>query len=137
MSLQKVNAALVQAYQAMALGLPTGYETKDFTPPASGNWAAVFNIPAERSPATLGDTGQDLQTGVFQIDFHVPENTGTKQLLDWADQTVAAFKAGRGLLYNGQAVRIRRTQPSPIMKAEDGATFVISLSIYWNAWINR
>lgn len=137
MSIHKVNAALVTAYQAMGLGLPTAYETRDFTPPANAPYAGLINLPATLDPDTLGKDGLDLYVGIFQIDFHVPENTGTKQLLDWADSTRAYFYAGRTLLYNGQAVRIRKTQPSSIRRAEGGGRFTISLSVTWNAWLPR
>jgi hypothetical protein len=137
MSIARVHSALVLAYQEMGLALPTGYETRDFTPPASGAWADIVNIPASLDPLTLGNEGEDLYIGVFQIDIHVPENTGTGMLLDYADVIRSYFYVGRTLLYNGQRVRIRKTQPSPIRRAEGGGRYTISLSVTWNAWLSR
>jgi len=137
MSMLDVNAALVQAYRDMGFSLPTGYETRDFAPPANSAWAAVFNMPASRSPDTMGDGGDDLYSGLMQIDFHSVQNSGTAILLNYADSVVNFLPAGKRVSYNGQDVRIRRVVPSPIRKTEGGSGYVISLSVYWEAWIAR
>ena len=137
MTISKVHSALIDAYQDMDLGLPTAYETRDFTPPAGQPAAYLVTLPATLDPSTLGAAGLDLYVGIFQIDFSVPENTGTGKLLQWADAVRAYFYAGRTLHYNGQAVRVRKTEPSSIRRTEGGGRFVITLSVRWNAWLPR
>lgn len=95
MSLVKINAALVSAYQALGLNLPTAYEMRDFTPPSSGMWARVLNAPATRSVRTLGDGGEDNITGFFQVDIFTPENSGTAPVLRVMDRVHEYFKIGR------------------------------------------
>lgn len=137
MSITQVNSALVQAYRDLGAGLPTAYEARDFTPPANTAWAAVFNLPASLAVDTLGDDGLNEYVGLFQIDFHVKENSGTAILLNYADNVIAALPPGKRLKYEDQEVRVRRVVPSPIRRSDGGAGFVISLSVYWQAWMHR
>lgn len=137
MSIAEVNSALVKSYQDLALGLPTAYETRDFTPPTNQPWAQLYNMPAELVMASLGVGGLDRFTGVFQIDLHVPLNTGTKKLLDWADTIRNYYVNGRELTYNGERVLVLKCEPSPIMRPEGGSTYMIAMSVTWTAWLTR
>lgn len=137
MSILQVNSALVQSYKDLGLSLPTSYETRDFSPPSNTAWAAVFNLPASLAPDTLGDEGQNKYVGVFQIDFHSTENSGTAILLNYGDTVITAYKLGRRLIYETQNVRIRRASPSSIRRTEGGAGYVLSMSVYWEAWMSR
>jgi len=65
MSLIDINAALVGAYQGAALGLPTAYEGRDFQAPPAAPWAQLWLLPAPVAVNTLGDTGDDLHTGIL------------------------------------------------------------------------
>lgn len=136
MSLLQVNAALVSAYQASGVGLiPTAYEMKDIVPPASGQWNAVINMPADLNADTLGDDGLNRYMGFLQIDLHEKENAGTAGLLGRADMLISYFRPGRVFTYQTQSVKIRKASPSPIRRAESG--FVLSVSVYWDAWMPR
>ena len=133
MSLKKINAALLTAYQASVTPtLPTAYEAKDFNPP-SGPWARVINFPADKYVNSLGDEGQDKNTGFFQIDFFVPENDGTGRILGYADSALSYFRNGRRFYYQGQEVQVRRSSMSQIHRDETLASLGITLSIYWDA----
>ncbi len=132
-----INAALITAYKAVGLGLPTAYELRDFTPQASQPWAKVTNLDAGRSPDTLGDEGQDEHRGVFQVDVYVPENDGTARILGYAESLLSYFKAGRRFTYNGQNVRVRYSSPSSIRKDDSSASYVKSVSVYWQSWSQR
>lgn len=136
--LKNINAALVTAYKAaVAPELPTAYEAKDFTVPSKAAWARVVNFPADKYVNSLGDGGDDLTVGFFQIDYFVPENTGTSALHSYADATLTYFKNGRRLTYGGQEVKIRRTSLSPIRRDDASASFRITLTIYWDAPSSR
>lgn len=137
MSLQKINAALVSAYKALPITLPpTAYEVREFTPPPNKAWAAVVNMPADKVATTLGDHGYDEMVGVFQIDFNVPENTGTAELHNNANAVLDFFVPGRRISYLGQEVSIRKAVPSTIRR-NSNAGFVISVSVYWRALVIR
>lgn len=133
-TLKNINAALVKAYQQSLVTLPpTAYEVRDFQPPANGFWARVQNFPAESSVRSLGDNGHDNVTGFFQIDFFVPENTGTSKLHEFADSVLDYFTHGRRFTHSGQEVLVRRSQLRPIRRDDSLASYVITLSIYWDS----
>jgi hypothetical protein len=132
-----INAALVTAYQDVNLGLRTAYEVRDFRPPADGTYAAVYNLYGDAGPATMGETGEDNYAGIFQVSIYVPENSGTGQLHTHADSLLSYFKAGRSFIYNGQEVKVRRSSPSPIRKDPESASYIISVSIRWDARSQR
>lgn len=133
MSLKKINAALVSAYQAVGLNLPTAYELRDFTPPASSMWASVYNAPAARSVHSLGSGGTDNITGFFQISVYIPENRGTAEILGALDKIHEYFKPGRRFTYQGQEVRIRRLSLTPAQRVADSASSRANVTIYWDS----
>lgn len=135
--LADINAAITEAYLGVGLGLPTSYELRDFTPPASGPWARLNNFPADKMVDTLGDGGQDNVTGFFQITFFVPENDGTERILGYADSVLLYFKNGRRFYYNGQEVKITRGKLSQIRKDRESASFSLALSFYWDSPAKR
>lgn len=130
MSLTNINGALVTAYQAAALGLSTAYEGKDFTPTPGTAWAAVFNLPASTEVDSLGSGGYDKHLGIFQVDIHVPENTGTAVLLAHAQTLRTYFYAGRTVSYSGQDVRLIKAERSTIRKESGWLRLSVSIS-YW------
>lgn len=132
--LKNINAALLKAYQsAVPSNLPTSYEVRDFQPPFSGNWARVKNFPAAVDVDSLGDGGFDNLTGFFQVDFFVPENSGTATLHELAGGIIAKFKNGARFYHSGQEVKVRRSQLSPIRRDDSLASYVITISIYWDS----
>ena len=54
-----------------------------------------------------------------------------------SDATVAKLPPGRYLVYEDQKVRVRRVSPSPIRAGDGVAGYVISMSVYWEAWMQR
>lgn len=137
MSLKNINAALISAYQAIGLGLPTAFPGKDFNPPASSPWARVLTVPADKNVKTLGDNGEDNTTGFFQIDFFVPENDGTSRILGYADSALLYFKNGRRFTYNGQEVKVRRSSMSGLRRDPDSASHSITISVFWDSPTSR
>ena len=135
MSLVDINAALVVAYQAASLALPTAYEGTDFTPPAAAPWAQVWQMPAPVVVDTLGTTGLDLHTGIFQIDLNVPQNDGTGRILGYADTLRAYFKAGTNAVHSSQSVLILDCSRSRL--SQGGGWLTISMSISWRAYTTR
>lgn len=137
MSEWKVHSALVSSFTA--LGIPAtnvAYEQREFTPPADGSlWYSLNNLPGGRDPNTLGDAGEDLYTGVFQIDVWGQQGQGVRPVLEAAGALTAYYKAGRSFTKDGQAVRIRKSELSTPRR--DGVRLVSSVSVYWSAAIPR
>jgi hypothetical protein len=84
---------------------------------------------------TLGDAGDDLHTGIFQIDLNVPPNTGTGALLGYADTLRTAFKAGTTATHGMQSVLILSCSRSKL--SQGGGWLTISMSISWRAYTPR
>ena len=59
-----IQAALMTAWSGV-LPYPCAYEGKDFTPPGSAPWTAVYTLPASSSVAGLGQ-GAPVEHVVLQ-----------------------------------------------------------------------
>lgn len=134
-TLKNINGALMVAYRAAHSDAPpaTEYPAKDFVRPNGQPWARVLNFPALKNVNSLGTSGFDLVTGFFQVDYFVPENSGTKQIHEYADKTLDYFTNGRRFNYGGQEVRIIRSSLTPIRRDADTASFRTTVTIYWDA----
>lgn len=135
-----INGALVTGYRNAGIGIDvdakTSYENVDFIPPAdSSDWAAIWILPAPVAVDSLGAQGQDEHLGVFQIDLNTLWGTSTHNLDAYADIVQSYFVAGRRLTYNGQDVLVRSCSPS--MKRKVDTWCRLSMSVYWQAWVNR
>lgn len=139
MSIVKIRSALVAAYQAIpGLNLPFAQENRAFTQPADGSaWAAIYFMPGNNTPVTLGNVGQDEMVGLFQIDFYAPAGKGTNQLLTYADSVRNYFKAGMRLMYDSQEVLIKQTSFTRIRRSDTGGEFVLTGTVSWQARFNR
>lgn len=139
MSLESINSALVDAIRnGLGWDEPMASENKGLTAEdQAGVWMRFTNFPTSSLPDTLGDAGEDRCDGYLQLDIFAPGEEGSKFLLQRFDAARLYFKAGSGLVYNGQRVKIRRAEPSPIRRPEAGGKAQISLFIYWSAWLPR
>ncbi len=91
---------------AQGFGAVTQWENDDFDPSGKTKWASVFFVPNQPEPVTLGQQGDDRQTGFVQIDFNIPQNTGSGQMRPWTNAARQAFVAGKTFTENGQIVRV-------------------------------
>ena len=137
MSLANIRRAFRTAYREVIPDLPTQFPNRDFTPPANGVWAALFVMPAANSVKTLGRGGDNLQTGITQIDINVPTLTGVNELDQYSDLLVDSFWAGRRLVYDDQVIKIRIAEPSTDRSAEGSAHTVRSVTVYWESESQR
>ena len=135
MSETRINAALVTAYGEALPGVPTAYEGASFTPTTGTKWAQLTNLRAGADVASLGVSGMDEHTGVFQIDINAPEDTGTGVLLADADTLRAYFVAGRSFTYQAQTVRVRRADVSAVRRVDGWLR--VSVSITYSAFTIR
>lgn len=136
MSLFKIEAALIQAYQGAGLLLPTEYENAEFArPDGNQSYASVLFSPNQPGVSSLGGSGADEIDGYLQVDIYTERNKGTAEARNYSDLLRTHFQAGTRFAYDGQDVLIRscgRNQGRVI----DGY-FMISITIFWRAYINR
>lgn len=110
MSLFKVQAALVQAFQNGTFNLPTVWENnQDYEPQTDTAWCEFRFIPNEPEPRTLGDQGEDEFTGVVNVILNYPLNSGIGETMEKADEIKAVFKPGSTFEDSGQTVRVTRS----------------------------
>lgn len=83
-------------------------ENRDFDPTDKIEWFSLRFIPNEPEPVTAGLGGSDRMTGLFQIDFNVPEKTGLKRLTELEKLARAYFWGGKSITYGSAVVRIRK-----------------------------
>lgn len=138
MSEQKVKSALVQTFTNGNPFFPVAqiqFENVAFTPPSDKPWAALWFIPNQRSVATLGSTGTDRVTGIFQIDLNYPLNDGDKNVSDKATAITALLKVGSRAVYSGVEVIVASCGRSPGKVV--GSFFRVSVTIGFYADFNR
>ena len=135
MSFQDTNKALTQAYEDLALGLPTAYEGVTFDPPKTGDWASLFVLPAINEPVTLGIGGEDEEEGILQIDFYTEQGHSTDKLLTWASAVQDGMVAGQGYVYGFTNVWVRSVDRTPIRP--DGGWLRITINVNFIARFER
>lgn len=69
-------------------------------PENGGAWLQFTNLRAGTFLATLGDTGENEDRGILQIDFNISKGVGSGAILELADKYEKAFQIGRKINYN-------------------------------------
>ena len=132
MSMIDIDGALIQAYIDLGLGLATAYEGEHFKPPTNGaDWARLFIVPADSSPATLGVNGEDFHTGFMQVDFNTELGNGRAALIAYAQAMRDEFVAGKGYTRDSQNVRVVSTQRSSIREVD--GYLRLSVTVFFEA----
>jgi len=132
MTVLQMDAALITAYQALALGLATSYDGEEFTPPTDGSdWARCSQLPSGTTVRSLGIAGRDNHRGIFQIDYNSEAGSGRAVLLGYVQATLDQFVAGKGFTSGGQLVRIRSAERSSVREADGYQRATVS--IFWEA----
>lgn len=135
MTISNIRSALIQAIENLNLALPTAHENVTFTPPENQPWLAVFFLPNQPEVHTLGTQGQDMITGILQVDTYYPVGVGSKDQFDLIDQIRSAFPAGSKPSYSGQEVVVRSCGRGPGLV--EGSFYRIPVTVYWYAHLNR
>lgn len=134
MSEIKINAALVSAYLACGV-MPwerTAFEGVEFDPVTGQSWARITDLPSSNDPAGLGRHAPDERLGILQIDLFHPRGTGTAPILGDAQRVLQYFNKGRRLDYDGQVVKVRKSQRSQIRTEELWQS--VSVDVHYMAW---
>lgn len=78
-----------------------------FDPPAAGYLAASL-FPSEAQQVTLGGSGYNRHTGLFQVSVFLPKGEGEVDVRTVASEVVAQFKRGTDLTSGSFTLRIVR-----------------------------
>jgi len=131
----KIDTALQQAFMDGAFGLPIAYENRDYNPLPGTPYAALYVIPNQPSVNTLGDGGQDLITGIMQVDLNYPVGSGTGVAKQMATTIRDYFKAGTVFTFSGQDVFIVSSGRG--IGGDVDSFYRLSNTIFWQARVTR
>lgn len=104
----KIDQALTQAYIDGAFSLPIAHENADYSPTAGTAYAEIKVIRNEAVPDTLGASGYDETTGLFQVTLRYPVGGYSITAKTKADEMMLYFSIGSTFTYSGQTVLITR-----------------------------
>lgn len=104
----KIDQALTQAFIDGDFGLPIAHENADYSPVSGTAYAEIKVIPNEAVPDTLGASGYDETTGLFQVTLRYPVGGYSITAKTKADEMMAYFVIGSEFTYSGQTVLITR-----------------------------
>ena len=136
-SLTEIQEALnshLYAFQSDNVVWPNTGPT--YSPSADTPFLAVHNIYFPPVQATLGEGGgENLVSGIYQVDVYVPEGDGWSNLMAKVDALIDHFRRGTTITSGSVTVRIIRAGPE-IAIAESG-WWRLPVSIYWEAFTDN
>lgn len=126
-ALDQIRARAKAALDASSI--PTGYDNKAFSPPATGIWCRASIDPAQGSQASMGDPGNNARrhVGTLTLALRYPLDRGDEKLYEAADALASAFTNATGdSLVTYRAPSIRRVGRS-------GQWWQINVVVPWQA----
>jgi len=104
-------------------------ENTKFTPVEGEGYLRSFLLPAEPTQATIGTSGIDRVSGLYQIDVAMPKDIGTGALMRKVDEVVAQFARGLSLTSNAVTLTVQRSWPGPAIARD--SFYVVPVSVSW------
>ena len=144
MSRAYIDQALIGAFQAADLQLPTAYANYPPIDPDTGDviddlsgipWCRVTIIPARPTVATMGLDGKDQVDGIMQVDLFYPKNQGTAAAHAKADEISEAFKAGSVHSRNGVDVHVDACGRVGSVENPDNHQTIVQIAFH--SWLGR
>jgi hypothetical protein len=134
-SLSDAKYAMTEAVVSALGSIPTARENVSFTKPTDSKWAALYWMPNQPTGETLGDTGQDMYTGIVQVDIHYPSGSGDAAADTDLETFRSAFKGGHTHVRNSQSI-VAKPCGAPHRRNEEN-WFIVSVTIPWYALVTR
>jgi len=122
--------ALNKCFSMFTPTLATVYENQQFNPELLTPHLRIWHLPAETSVVSLGVTGYNQYTGIFQVSCFYPQGFGWNDAKVMAGKVCSHFYRGRQITYNNIVVEVRRSWPDPGI-AEDEYYHVPVSILYW------
>jgi len=115
-----ISAALDGHLNTMTSAPPVAWANIDYTPTVGTLYVRPSLLPADTIQATLGDSGTDMNQGIYQIDVFAPANKGKNEAMVMADLIANRFKRGTDLAYNGRNIRVKSVSQAVATVNPDG-----------------
>lgn len=119
-----IQAALDGRLNTLSGGYDVAWPNTKFEPQASQTFLSPSFLPATTSQVTLGSSGRDETTGIYQIDVVYPAGTGRSSI---PDAVADHFKRGTVLSYNSVKVRVVSVSIAPAVT--DGAFHFVPIQV--------
>jgi hypothetical protein len=104
-------------------------ENTKYTPVEGVGYLQSFLLPAEPTQATVGASGIDRVSGIYQIDVAEPKDFGSGAVMRKVDAIIAQFARGLSVTSNGVTLTIQRSWPSPAITRD--SFIVVPISVLW------
>lgn len=108
------------------------WENARFEPAEGTGYLRPFLLPAEPRQASVGASGLDRISGIYQIDVCEPKDQGLGPHLRKVDQVIAQFSRGLSLTSNGATVTILRSWPGPSLDRD--SFYCVPVSVSWYSY---
>jgi hypothetical protein len=128
---QNIRGALTTRANATS-GIPaaTAYEGLKYTPTVGTSYKAYALMPTQERPSTLGQYGDTLRHGLFQISLFYPAGSGTGAAEAMADAVKSQFVPGTDLTQNSVTVRISYAERGPIQQDPDWIMVPVTVGFF-------
>lgn len=102
-----ISAALDSNLNSMTGLPPVAWENRKYTPVMGTLYLRPTLLSGDTVQSTLGDSGTDMNVGIYQVDVFAEAGKGKNAALVMADKVADQFKRGTDLAYNSRKVRVR------------------------------
>ena len=126
MSYSSIQSAFDGVLSTIAGFVDVVTENDRFKPTQGQPYARSTLLPSQKGTLSLGQTGKDLQRGIYQVDIVVPADAGISVANDLADKVVTAFPRGA---ISGTDIYVTTAQRE--LGRRDGAFYVLSTTVRW------
>lgn len=128
-----ISAALEKHLSEMVGLPPVAWENSNYEPVLKTLYIRPTLIAGEVSQATLGDNGQDMNIGIYQIDIFCESGEGKREALVMADLIANHFKRGTDLTYNGRIVTINKASRQVAANNAEG-WYQLPLEVFYKSF---
>jgi len=105
-------------------------ENIDYSPDISEPYIAAFLLPLPTVQASLGASGCDNQSGIYQLDINYPKDQGTTALKGMADSINAVFYSGANFSNANLTVNIKNVSINRVIVQNGWASLSVSIEFY-------
>ena len=105
-----ISAALDKQLSIMASLPPVAWENTVYKPVVGTLYLRPTNLQGSTVQSSLGTSGTDETTGVYQVDIFAPAGKGKNAAIVMADNIANQFKRGTRLSYNSRIVTVTSAQ---------------------------
>jgi len=131
---EDIERALLKCYSSFTPVIGKVYENQTYNPNIGVPYLRTWFLPAETDTITLGPTGVNEYTGIFQVRCVYPKGAGVGAARTMAGKICSHFYRGRQITYNNILVKIWHSWPDP--GDEDGEFYVIPVRVLYYCWDN-